>query len=492
MKSASNRPCLLWFDSTLRLEDNPALQAALRSGRAVVPIYILAPETDAPERGRASRWWLHHALADLKEQLLERGLRLILRHADPLTEIPSICAQTNAAAVYANCHYVPAARARQQQLGQRLEAIGVQVSFEHNADLLLAPEEVLNKSGTPFQVFTPYWRNCCNRTWSAPVRVDLSRLQGPVNWPASLDLEALALLPKRNWDAGFYTHWTPTRAGAIARLKQFVASAAHDYSDMRDIPAADGTSRLSAWLHFGQIGVREIVAELRAKALDVTEEGRKFMAELGWREFSYYLLHHHPQLPYQPLRAQFAAFPWRENPRLLQAWQRGVTGYPLVDAGMRQLWHTGWMHNRLRMVVASFLVKNLLQPWQAGARWFEDTLVDADLASNTQGWQWSAGCGADAAPYFRVFNPVAQGERFDPEGEYVRRWVPQLQRLPQKYIHRPWEAPASVLSDSGITLGKDYPEPVVGLMEGRIRALNAYESFRAASKQNNQTAETER
>lgn len=485
MSKSSDRPCLLWFGNDLRLDDNPALQAALESGRAVIPLYLFSANTDAPAPGGASRWWLHHALADLSRQLEERGLRLILRCGDPLSEIPALCARTNAAAVYANRRYEPHAAALQERLHGALKQSGTEADFLHNATLLFSPEDILNKSGTPFQVFTPYWRTCCNHPFSKPQQTDLSRLKGPQVWPASLSLSELQLLPDINWDAGFYKHWEPTREGALARLRGFAGANLPNYTLERDIPATDGTSRLSPWLHFGQIGVREIVATLRERARDKSEDGQKFLSELGWREFSYYLLHHHPQFPQEPLRSQFAQFPWKQNKRLLQAWQRGTTGYPLVDAGMRQLWHTGWMHNRVRMVVASFLVKNLLQPWQSGAEWFWDTLVDADLASNSQGWQWSAGCGVDAAPYFRVFNPVTQGERFDPQGEYVRQWIPELAKLPHRYIHRPWEAPQALLEHCGITLGRDYPEPVIGLMEGRIRALSAYEAFATASKAHN-------
>jgi deoxyribodipyrimidine photo-lyase len=476
MPAPNERPCLLWFRHDLRLDDNPAL-----AGDPVVPVAVLDPAGEgewAP--GGASRWWLHHALADLDRQLRACGLRLVLRQGDTLACLRELCAETGARVVYANRRYEPAACAQQERVAEGLKKDGVEANFSHNAALLFEPWEIENKSGKPFQVFTPYWKTCRSRPWPAPVEADLSRLRGPSRWPESPALETLGLLPQIGWDAGFSEAWEPTRDGARARFKQFLGEAAEDYGNRRDRPDQDGTSRLSPYLHSGQVGPRELVAALVGKGLDRTPGGEKFLAELGWREFSYHLLYHFSDTPLEPLRPEFADFPWRENDGLLRAWQRGRTGYPIVDAGMSQLWTTGWMHNRVRMVAASLLVKHLLQPWQAGARWFWDTLVDADLASNTQGWQWTAGCGADAAPYFRVFNPVTQGERFDPQGEYVRRWVPELARLPAKYIHRPWEAPEDVLTAAGVTLGEDYPEPVVSHVEGRGRALAAFEKFKSA------------
>lgn len=476
-------PCLLWFRLDLRLEDNPALQRALESGAPVIPVYVLAPEPQPQwSAGGASRWWLHHALVSLSQQLEALGLRLVLRRGDALETLRKLCAETGARAIYANRHLdSPAADAQQRQIAQALQRGQIETDFSGNVTLLFEPGTVLTQGGTPFQVFTPYWRACRARPLPQPVRSDLQALRGPQSWPDSLTADELGLLPAINWDTGFYQAWEPTREGARKRFKAFLQNALTGYEEGRDIPAEDGTSRMSPWLHFGQVGVRELVAALLTKKAEQTGGGEKFLAELGWREFSHDLLHHAPTSPETPLREQYASFPWRESPRLLRAWQRGLTGFPIVDAGMRQLWHSGWMHNRVRMIAASVLVKHLLQPWQAGARWFWDTLVDADLAANTQGWQWSAGCGADAAPYFRVFNPVTQGERFDPQGEYVRRWVPELAALPPKYIHRPWQAPPALLKSCGISLGTDYPEPVVGLMEGRIRALAAFSDFKSAN-----------
>ncbi|QYY37225.1 deoxyribodipyrimidine photo-lyase [Ruficoccus sp. ZRK36] len=478
MSTPDNSMCLLWFRQDLRVEDNPALSVAAETGQPILPVYIYDEKSDgdwAP--GGASRWWLHHALADLAEQLKELGLPLIIRRGETLECLRDLIRETEASVLCANRRYEPEARRLQDAVEKALSGEGVEVSLS-NAALLFEPWEIEKKSGGPFQVFTPYWRTCREQAWPVPVEADSHGLHGPEEPTESLALDDLKLLPRIGWDAGFYEAWTPTRAGALERLRTFIGEALGDYEDQRDHPDADFTSRLSPYLHFGQIGPREIVASLsEAGCLDLPGAD-KFLAEVGWREFSYHLMYHFPDTPVAPLRSEFEEFPWRENEELLHAWQKGRTGYPLVDAGMRQLWQTGWMHNRVRMVAASLLVKHLLQPWQAGARWFWDTLVDADLASNTQGWQWTAGCGADAAPYFRVFNPAAQGERYDADGEYVRQWVPELADMPAKYIHRPWDAPAEVLRASGVTLGEDYPEPIVSHIEGRGRALAAFEKFK--------------
>ncbi len=475
----TDAPCLLWFRQDLRLEDNPALAAAIASERPVVPVYIWDEAGDWSPGG-ASRWWLHHALEDLAKSLAGHGLRLALRTGDSAEELKRLIAETGAGAVYWNRCYEPAAIARDKAIKQALKDAGLEAE-SFNASLLFEPWEIQNKSGKPFQVFTPYWKRCREFPTPAVAKVPLGKLAVPATWPDSEALEELGLLPEIKWDAGFYEAWTPTRRAGLQRLTAFAKEAVSAYGSQRDRPDVDGTSRLSPYLHFGQIGPREVFAAFREKGSDDSVGGRKYLAEIGWREFSYHLLYHFPETPERALREQFADFPWRKNRRHLQAWQRGQTGYPIVDAGMRQLWATGWMHNRVRMIAASLLVKHLLQPWQAGAEWFWDTLVDADLASNTQGWQWTAGCGADAAPYFRVFNPITQGEKFDPEGEYVRQWVPELKRLPDKYLHKPWEAPENLLAACGVELGDSYPEPIVGHFEGRSRALAAFEELKKQS-----------
>ena len=474
-------PCLLWFRLDLRLADNPALVAAVNSGRAVMPVFMLddAGEGEWPQGG-ASRWWLHHALADLDQQLRVHGLRLILRRGESLQGLRDLIRETGAETVHWNRRYEPAVIARDKQVKQALKDEKVDVT-SYNSSLLFEPWEIENKTGKPFQVFTPFWKHCLQQSVPAAVDVDLKKVAVPSKWPDSLVLDELELLPAIKWDSGFYEAWQPTCDAARERLKRFTNESVKAYSDDRNRPDIDGTSMLSPYLHFGQLGPREVFAHFQQAGLVDAKGGRKYLAEIGWREFSYHLLYHFPHTPEGPLREQFDGFPWRENPAYLKAWQRGRTGYPVVDAGMRQLWATGWMHNRVRMIVASLLVKHLLQPWQAGARWFWDTLVDADLASNTQGWQWTAGCGADAAPYFRIFNPITQGEKFDPEGSYVRRWVPELKHLPAKFIHKPWEAPASLLEECGIALGETYPEPVVGHFEGRSRALDAFQKLKEVS-----------
>lgn len=478
-------PVILWFRQDLRLQDNAALAAALQTGAPIVPVYVL---DDAGEgawpAGGAARWWLHHALVALDASLRALGGRLILARGPADGVLDRLRRDTGAAAVYWNRRYEPAVIARDRAIKAGLAAAGVEVrSF--NSALLFEPHTVANKQGKPFQVFTPFWRHCLAQPVPAPVPVQPAVWPAPARWPASLAVDELGLLPSLPWAREFPEHWTPGEAGAQQRLKAFVAGAVDDYGNRRNLPDTDGTSRLSPWLHCGELGPRQIWAALqaRAKATGVFPSGRGeqvFLSEVGWREFAHHLLFHFPHTPAQPLREDFEKFPWAADPGgvRLRAWQRGRTGYPVVDAGMRQLWRTGWMHNRVRMITASFLVKHLRLSWTHGAAWFWDTLVDADLANNTLGWQWTAGCGADAAPYFRIFAPVLQGEKFDPEGGYVRRWVPELARLPAKWIHRPWEAPAEVLGAAGVTLGQNYPAPIVDHAAARAAALAAFKALR--------------
>ncbi|MFO1461400.1 MAG: deoxyribodipyrimidine photo-lyase [Verrucomicrobiota bacterium] len=478
-------PTLVWFRQDLRLQDNPALAAAIARGGPIIPVYILddAGEGKWP-MGGASRWWLHHALASLDAGLRERGSRLIVGRGASLEILRQLVETTGAGAVFWNRRYEPAVMTRDATIKSSLLEAGIEArSF--NASLLFEPHLVRNRQGRPFQVFTPFWKHCLTQPVSDPIPVGAARLAPPSAWPRSLDLGELGLLPSIPWDAGFTKTWHPGEAGAAARLRTFVAKAMNAYANTRNLPGQDGTSQLSPWLHFGELGPRQIWAAVsevgRASGKFPPGEGaRVFLSEVGWREFAHHLLFHFPHTPERPLREDFEKFPWREDPKgvLLRAWQRGRTGYPIVDAGMRQLWHTGWMHNRVRMVVASFLVKHLRLNWTHGAAWFWDTLVDADLASNTLGWQWTAGCGADAAPYFRVFAPVLQGERFDGDGDYVRRWVPELASLPSEHLHAPWEAPAFVLSRARVNLGVNYPRPLVDHETARNEALAAFKSIR--------------
>jgi deoxyribodipyrimidine photo-lyase len=486
MPSASSvKPTLLWFRQDLRLQDNPALHAALERGGAVVPVYVLDDAGDGRwPAGGASRWWLHHSLAALDVELRERGSRLILARGESGAVLKELQRQTGAGAVYWNRRYEPAAIARDSRLKAEFVAVGVEVK-SFNAALLHEPHTIANKQGKPFQVFTPYWRHCLTLDVAAPIRLPAGGIAVPKTWPASVPLDELELRPRIPWDAGFGEVWTPGETGAAKRLRAFVARAMNAYSDQRNLPGIDGTSMLSPHLHFGEIGPRQIWAAVRGAARESgvfppSKGAAVFLSEVGWREFAYHLLFHFNHTPEQPLREDFVRFPWRDDPggTLLRAWQRGRTGYPIVDAGMRQLWHTGWMHNRVRMITGSFLVKHLRLPWNAGAAWFWDTLVDADLAANTLGWQWTAGCGADAAPYFRVFAPVLQGQKFDTDGRYVRRWVPELAGLPDEHLHAPWEAPADVLRGAGIRLGDTYPRPIVDHAAARGEALAAFKSLR--------------
>lgn len=465
------------------MQDNAALQAALERGGAVVPVYIFDDEGEgAWGLGGASKWWLHQSLKALEESLTERGSRLVVATGKSLEVLRTLVKATGAEAVYWNRRYEPAIIARDKVVKASLAEDGLEAK-SFNSALLNEPHTIQNKAGGPFQVFTPYWRHCLSLPVAEEIAVKAKAFPAPQRWPESVGIEALGLLPTIPWDAGFYGAWTPGESGAKKRLGYFLKTLAPDYGEQRDLPGVDGVSRLSPHLHFGEIGPRQIWAAARAQAKETgvfpANAGvQKFLSEVGWREFAHHLLFHFPHTPEAPLRTEFAAFPWRTDAKQLRAWQRGRTGYPIVDAGMRQLWTTGWMHNRVRMIVASFLVKHLRLSWQAGADWFWDTLVDADLASNTLGWQWTAGCGADAAPYFRIFNPMLQGAKFDPEGAYVRRWVPELAKLPTAFIHSPWDAPMDVLAQSGVTLGRSYPHPLVDHAEAREAALAALESIR--------------
>ncbi len=481
-------PSIVWFRHDLRLQDNPALHAAIARGGPIVPVYIF----DEVGEGRwvpggASRWWLHHSLAALDASLRERGSRLTLARGEAADELEMIVKAVGATAVFWNRRYEPAAIARDAAIKARLATNGIDVK-SFNGALLNEPHTITNKQGRPFQVFTPYWRHCLTLPVAAPIKLAVAEFPSPWRWPRSLELAELKLLPTISWDAGFGAVWQPGEEGAARRLKVFAARAMEDYADARNFPDRDGTSMLSPALHFGEVSPRQIWAAVKALAKDSgvfppSNGARVFLAEVGWREFAHHLLFHFPTTPVSPLREEFARFPWAEDAhgKKLRAWQRGQTGYPIVDAGMRQLWQTGWMHNRLRMVVASFLVKHLRLSWTHGAAWFWDTLVDADLASNTLGWQWSAGCGADAAPYFRIFAPVLQGLKFDANGDYVRRWVPELARLPAEHIHAPWEAPMHVLAEAGVRLGETYPPPIVDHGTARDAALAALKKLRATA-----------
>ncbi len=477
---------LLWFRYDLRLTDNPALQAALAQAGSILPVYIHAPREHAPwEPGGASRWWLHHSLISLERQLKARGSRLLIRTGPTLETLRELIQQEDITHLFWNRLYEPALAARDSRIKQTLKASGIQCrSF--NSTLLLEPWEVMNQAGKPFRVFTPFWRRYQQGlSGIAPPLSAPERLPGVKLRRGGVSLKTLDLLPRIAWDKGLAESWIPGESGALQQLKDFLQQAVEDYEQARDWPGVAGTSRLSPHLHFGEIGPRQILHALQSEGLDPTANPKSgagsFLRELGWREFAYHLLHHFPDTTQAPLNPKFQAFPWtwgEQDSESLQAWQRGLTGIPIIDAGMRELWHTGWMHNRVRMIVASWLTKNLGLHWLEGARWFWDTLVDADLASNTLGWQWTAGCGADAAPFFRIFNPVRQAERFDPNGDYVRRWLPELAGLPDNRLHTPWEADQTTLSEAGIKLGETYPEPMADLKASRAQALDNWDRIK--------------
>jgi deoxyribodipyrimidine photo-lyase len=479
-------PVILWFRQDLRLQDNSALHAALARGGPVIPVYIWdeAGEGDWPAGG-ATKWWLHHSLVALDASLKERGSRLIVARGDSGEVLSDLITATGTEAVYWNRRYEPAVIARDKAIKADLIAAKVEAK-SFNSALVFEPHTIQNKQGKPFQVFTPYWRHCLAQPMAPAVVIKKGDFPAPAKWPDSVDVADLELLPTIKWDGGFYEAWTPGEAGAQTQLKRFVAKAMEAYADRRNTPGEAGTSRLSPHFHFGEIGPRQVWAAVQALSKDSgvfppNKGAQTFLSEVGWREFAHHLLFHFPQTPTQPLREDFKKFPWAQDKdcSMLRAWQRGRTGYPIVDAGMRELWHTGWMHNRVRMVVASFLVKHLRLPWQRGAEWFWDTLVDADLAQNTLGWQWSAGCGADAAPYFRIFAPVTQGERFDGAGEYVRKWVPEIAKLPDKFLHAPWTAPENVREYARVE--GNYPDPIVDHAQAREEALAAFKSLRGGA-----------
>ena len=463
---------LVWFRHDLRLDDNPALRAALDEGYTPVPVYIRAPQEEgdwAP--GGASDAWLHRSLEGLDADLRACGSRLVLRRGASAAVLDALLEETGAEAVFWNRKYEPATQPRDAALKKALRERDLRVE-SFNGSLLFEPWDLATQQGGPYKVFTPFWRSALAQ-WRAPATWD-----APDTLPAfdaawqGESLDAWRLTPALGWDAGFWETWAPGEAGAREAVEVFIDGALNGYRTDRDRPDRVGTSKLSPHLHFGEIAPWRITAELeRARTAANSADMDGYIRELGWREFAYHLLHHFPHTPTQNLNPRFAHFDWAKvDPDALAAWQRGRTGVPIVDAGLRELWATGYMHNRVRMIVASYLVKHLRYHWSHGARWFWDTLVDADLANNTLGWQWVAGTGADAAPYFRVFNPVTQAEKFDPKGQYIARWVPELADVPLPLRFAPWQKP-DVLARAA----PDYPRrPLVDLAEGREGALAAY------------------
>jgi len=467
-------PVLLWFREDLRLADNPAADAAARSGAPVIPLFILDEGSGIRPLGGAARWWLQGSLASLQGDLLGRRSRLILRRGAAETLLPALAAEAGADAVFWNRSHDPATEARDRRVEAALRRAGVEVrTFASEA--LVEPEAMRTGTGGAFKVFTPFWKALRARYRPAPPLPAPNSFPSPEPWPASDDLRDWELRPSApDWAHGFRI-WQPGESGAAQALEGFSGAGLRGYGETRNFPDQPGTSRLSPHLRFGEISPAQAwrtVEAAVARGVAPVNDGEAFLRELGWREFCRHLLFHFPDLPSRPWRKAFERFPWRSDSAALRAWHRGRTGYPIVDAGMRQLWSTGWMHNRVRMITASFLTKHLLIDWREGEAWFWDTLIDADLANNAANWQWVAGCGADAAPFFRIFNPVLQGERFDPDGAYVKRWVPELSRVPASDIHRPWSSNRA--SGAGVSLGDTYPKPIVDPAAARRRALEAY------------------
>ncbi len=473
---ATTPTALVWFRQDLRLADNPALHAAAASGSRVLAVYIHDDEAAGEwSPGPASRWWLKQSLAALDETLDGELLEL---HGNPLEVIPDLVEDFSIDSVYWNRCIEPWRADYDSAIKEQLLASSVPVKT-FNGSLLWDPPTINKPDGTPYRVFTPFYRKGCLENGITPRK--------PL--PAPTNLQLISPADSRWSDgsgelSGFIppdidaSLWSPGEAGASRALGRFLENAVRQYDRQRDIPGEAGTSRLSPHLHFGEISPNQVWYAVLERCANgkLSDDADRYLSEIGWREFSNYLLYHNPDLPDTNLQRRFDRFPWGTNEELLTAWQRGETGFPIVDAGMRELATTGYMHNRVRMVTASFLVKNLLTDWRHGARWFWNHLVDADLANNSASWQWVAGCGADAAPYFRIFNPVAQGNKFDPDGTYVRRFVPELAALPDKYIHSPFDAPPAILEQAGVRLGETYPEPVADLSLSRQAALDAYRS----------------
>lgn len=474
---------VLWFRRDLRLTDNMALVHALADTAEVLPVFIWAPEEEelwAP--GGAGKVWLHYSLESLLRSLQECGSTLCLRQGNSEEQLLDVARSVGATHIYWNRLYDPALIERDKKIKDNLKREGFTVA-SFNSALLVEPWEIKTGGGGPYQVYTPFWKTVSRSYIERELHSAPSLIRSPRTIVKSSQLTDFQLLPEVHWDRGIKESWNIGEHAALKQLKNFETGSLAEYTETRNLPGTAGTSRLSPHLHFGEIGPAQIWTIIKAarqqqKSAAALASLETFLKEIVWREFAHHLLFHFPQTTSEPLREKFKTFPWEENPGNFTAWTKGQTGYPIVDAGMRELWHTGWMHNRVRMIVASFLVKHLLIPWQKGAAWFWDTLVDADLASNTLGWQWTAGCGADAAPYFRVFNPILQGEKFDGAGGYVRRWVPEIAALPDRWLHRPWEAPEDELVRASIKIGVTYPLPIVDHGEARERALDAYEEIR--------------
>ena len=468
---------IFWFRQDLRIVDNPGLSKSLKSDK-VLPIYIL-DDTNSNDfaMGAASRWWLHNSLRELNKNL---DNKLSLYKGDPSEILESLSSRFNIKGIFWNRCYEPWRIERDKKIKSKFIEKDIIVET-FNSALLWEPWEILKSDNTPYKVFTPYYRKGClmseapRKPLSAPNLNTLFEDEENI-----LQLDDLNLLPRIKWYKEMERLWEPGEKGAHKKLESFLSDGLLGYKEGRNFPSKKNVSQLSAHMHYGEISPNQVWhrAKLKKELSGIEKDLDHFLSELGWREFSYNLLFHFPELPRENLQKKFDNFPWIENEILFDKWKKGLTGYPIVDAGMRELWQTGYMHNRVRMIVGSFLVKNLLLHWHKGEEWFWDCLIDADLANNSASWQWVAGSGADAAPYFRIFNPILQGKRFDPNGLYIKKFIPELEQLPTKYLFSPWESPIEVLSEANIELGSDYPEPIVDLTESRDRALEAFSTIR--------------
>ena len=470
-------PTIVWFRADLRVADNPALFEASRGDKPVIGLYIFDDETPG-EWGicGAAKWWLHHSLVALEQSLTKIGGALVLRQGNAADVLAEVVRETNAGKVYWNRCYEPFTIKRDKGIKETFLDQGIEAK-SFNGSLLFEPWTIETKAGGFYKVYTRFWLTCRDKGTPAPpldAPTHLEKFEGDVKSDMLDDWELLPTSP--DWAEGLRDRWAPGEAGAMERLDTFLDTGAEDYDNLRNFPAIPATSNISPHLHIGDISPRQIW-KITVDRLGWTKETEKFLKEIVWREFAYHVFYYLPEIPEEPMHNRFDAFPWREDTAALLAWQTGQTGYPMVDAGMRELWQTGHMHNRVRMITASFLVKHLLLPWQQGEAWFWDTLVDADLAVNAFSWQWVAGCGADAAPYFRIFNPITQGQKFDPDGTYIRTYVPEIADLPDKYLHTPWAAPNDVLHDAGVKLDETYPRPIIDHKMARERALEAFKSL---------------
>ena len=463
---------VMWFRQDLRLADNPALTNALEDGKTL-PIFIL-DNVNSKEHvnGAASKWWLHHSLSKLNKSLKNK---LCFFAGNPIDILDEINKRFEISNIFWSRCYEPWRIKRDKKIKKHFNDQNVNVNT-FNGSLLWEPWNIAKKDGTPYKVFTPYYRKGCLNSDKPRMPLPVPNLSNLISIDHDLKIEDLELMPKHNWYNKMISLWSPGEEGALNKIEEFISNGLNNYKEGRNFPSNQNVSQLSPHLHFGEVSPNQVWYRAKTKEgkLGIKKDLDHFLSELGWREFSFNLLYHFPFLPKENLQKKFDNFPWDNDKDKLKKWQKGLTGYPIVDAGMQELWQTGYMHNRLRMVVGSFLVKNLLLHWHHGERWFWDCLIDADLASNSAGWQWIAGSGADAAPYFRIFNPITQGQKFDPDGKYTRKYLPVLNDMPDKFLFNPWEAPEDVLRSAGVKLGENYPLPIVEIGSSRQKALEAF------------------